>query len=668
MKKKLTILAVVALVLTLALAASAQGPSSWTEYPGNPIFGEGVDVGPKAYYPSVLYDADSFPGHSPSAKYKMWYGTTGQQTGLATSDDGISWTDHGVVMTYGHHATVEYYPDGFSGANSDDNPSGSTMYYRMWYWDVGTLYDISAIGYTESPNGVNWYNYQPCQNMVGGIPIITGVDPEWNRGSYGPSDILYNPNASNTGTDWTFTMYYDGTTGGDEAIGLGFSSDGITWTGYDADSDGKADPVFNGTNVGGDWDENYVSRATIIKNADGSYEMWYSGGVGTMNHGIGYATSSDGINWTRDANKPIFYKDDSDYPGDPWRQSRTYCPMVIKDGSAYKMWFTGKDNDTGYYAIGYATTLDQITGEGYILSRNPDFSTDDREFATTDTLHIMAYSEFIDFNNVRKHEYKIEDANRQKTQGKLTNHFDGTYTASVSLSDFALGTAKANIKLEDGNREKFEVKNEPITIVEALDEEPPSVPANLSATAVSENQIDLTWTASTDNVGVAGYNIFRDGNQVGTSETASFSDTGLQPSTSYEYQVQAFDAAENVSNLSDSASAATLDEISGEGFILSKNADFSTDDRVFSRSDTLYMLMWCDEVDFNDIRKKEWELKDPDKNKVKQNFTNSFDNTYTAAFDLTDLPSDDTDWQWKGKIEDNNRIKYQPTVSITVNP
>ena len=58
------------------------------------------------------------------------------------------------------------------------------------------------------------------------------------------------------------------TTGGDEAIGLGFSSDGITWTGYDADGDGKADPVFNGTYVSGDWDYNYVSRATIIKNAD----------------------------------------------------------------------------------------------------------------------------------------------------------------------------------------------------------------------------------------------------------------------------------------------------------------------------------------------------------------------------------------------------------------
>ena len=291
MKKPMLVLVTV-LTLTLALTASAQGPGDWTEYPGHPVFGEGVG-GPKAYYPSVLYDADSFSGHGASAKYKMWYGTSGGQTGLATSADGVNWADQGVVMTGGYHATVEYYADGFAGANSGDNPTDITMYYRMWYWDPSHLYDVAAIGYTESPDGADWYNDQPLQN--GAVPIVTGVYPEWNRGSYGPCDILHNPSASNTGTDWTFTMYYDGTTGGDEAIGLGFSSDGITWTGYDADGDGKADPVLNGTYVSGDWDYNYVSRATVIKNADDDYEMWYSGGVGTMNHGIGYATSPDGI-------------------------------------------------------------------------------------------------------------------------------------------------------------------------------------------------------------------------------------------------------------------------------------------------------------------------------------------------------------------------------------
>ena len=224
------------------------------------------------------------------------------------------------------------------------------MYYRMWYWDYNTLYAVSAIGYTESPDGENWFNYQSCQN--GTVPIVTGGSTGWNRGSYGPSDVLYNPSASNSGTDWVFTMYYDGTTGGNESIGLAFSSDGITWTGYDADSDGSADPVLAGTAVIGDWDTDYVSRATVIKNDGDNYEMWYSGGVGAMNNGIGYATSSDGLNWTRDAGNPLIHKDDAGYPGHPWRSNRTYCPAVIRQATAYKMWFAGRNSD-GNYAIGY---------------------------------------------------------------------------------------------------------------------------------------------------------------------------------------------------------------------------------------------------------------------------------------------------------------------------
>jgi chitodextrinase len=89
------------------------------------------------------------------------------------------------------------------------------------------------------------------------------------------------------------------------------------------------------------------------------------------------------------------------------------------------------------------------------------------------------------------------------------------------------------------------------------DVEAPSVPQNLSATAVSSSQIDLTWDASTDNVGVAGYNIYRDDVLVDTSPTNSYSDTGLASETSYEYEVSAFDAAANESARSDPDSATT---------------------------------------------------------------------------------------------------------------
>src|SRR5262249_42933326 len=69
----------------------------------------------------------------------------------------------------------------------------------------------------------------------------------------------------------------------------------------------------------------------------------------------------------------------------------------------------------------------------------------------------------------------------------------------------------------------------------------PSVPTGLSASAVSTSQINLSWAASTDNVGVTGYRVFRNGSQIGTSSTASYQDTGLSPSTSYTYTVSAFD-------------------------------------------------------------------------------------------------------------------------------
>ena len=72
---------------------------------------------------------------------------------------------------------------------------------------------------------------------------------------------------------------------------------------------------------------------------------------------------------------------------------------------------------------------------------------------------------------------------------------------------------------------------------------PPTVPTNLAGTAVSASQINLTWTASTDNAGVAGYTIFRNGSQIATTTAVSYSDTLLSAFTTYAYTVAAFDGA-----------------------------------------------------------------------------------------------------------------------------
>jgi chitodextrinase len=96
------------------------------------------------------------------------------------------------------------------------------------------------------------------------------------------------------------------------------------------------------------------------------------------------------------------------------------------------------------------------------------------------------------------------------------------------------------------------------------DATPPTAPGNLSASATSSTQINLTWTASTDNVAVTGYRVERcqgagcsDFVQVAAPTAASYTDTGLTAETLYQYRVRATDAAANLSVYSNVANATT---------------------------------------------------------------------------------------------------------------
>ncbi len=94
--------------------------------------------------------------------------------------------------------------------------------------------------------------------------------------------------------------------------------------------------------------------------------------------------------------------------------------------------------------------------------------------------------------------------------------------------------------------------------VTGADVSAPVVPANVSATAISTSQIDLSWDASSDNVGTTGYQVFRGLNQIATSTLTTYSDTGLSESTTYSYTITAFDASGNTSARSATTSATTL--------------------------------------------------------------------------------------------------------------
>ena len=92
---------------------------------------------------------------------------------------------------------------------------------------------------------------------------------------------------------------------------------------------------------------------------------------------------------------------------------------------------------------------------------------------------------------------------------------------------------------------------------QAPDTQPPSKPGKPSATSVTSTSVTLTWTASTDNVGVAGYDVYRDGVKVTSVTGTTATIGGLQPDTQYKFKVQARDAAGNLSPFSDELTVRT---------------------------------------------------------------------------------------------------------------
>ena len=137
-------------------------------------------------------------------------------------------------------------------------------------------------------------------------------------------------------------------------------------------------------------------------------------------------------------------------------------------------------------------------------------------------------------NQLLDYYVEMTDTKGNVTKSEIQQVFvgAGTYTASSTGSGFT----------EDVNGTVQGVY--PFLMVDNV---APSVPGTPVAGSVTDRSVTLTWTASTDNVGVTGYQVLRNGTMVGTSTAASFTDTGLTASTAYAYTVLALDSAGNQS-------------------------------------------------------------------------------------------------------------------------
>jgi predicted GH43/DUF377 family glycosyl hydrolase len=136
-----------------------------------------------------------------------------------------------------------------------------------------------------------------------------------------------------------------------DRIGLATSNDGMSWTKY------SGNPVLDLGSVGG-WDGDSIADASVIKE-NGQYKMWYTG----VQYGatpaddvfqVGYATSPDGIHWTRYAGNPVLTPSSLG----SWDDKKVWRPSVISTGSGYLMYYRGSSVATAQAKAGVATSPD----------------------------------------------------------------------------------------------------------------------------------------------------------------------------------------------------------------------------------------------------------------------------------------------------------------------
>ena len=135
----------------------------------------------------------------------------------------------------------------------------------------------------------------------------------------------------------------------------------------------------------------------------------------------------------------------------------------------------------------------------------------------------------------------------------------------------------------------------PVNPTTGLDKTPPTAPATLTATAISRGEVDLSWGASTDTVGVTGYLVercvtasctFAQIGATGGSTTTSYQDTTVAASTGYSYRVRATDAASNLSPYSPTANATTPAATGPSGLVAAYGFDEGSGSTVTDQSGT----------------------------------------------------------------------------------
>ncbi len=205
------------------------------------------------------------------------------------------------------------------------------------------------------------------------------------------------------------------------------------------------------------------------------------------------------------------------------------------------------------FEAGNTIFLDNITivqSGGTPDTEAPSAITDLSSANTTSTTTDLTWSASTD--NVGVTNYEVFQDGVSIANTGTTTAFNVTGLAPSTSYDFT-------VFAEDAAGNTSLVSNTETVVTQAApDTEAPSTIADLSSANTTSTTTDLTWSASTDNVGVTNYEVFQDGVSIAnTGTTTAFNVTGLAPSTSYDFTVFAEDAAGNTSLVSNTETVVT---------------------------------------------------------------------------------------------------------------
>jgi beta-1,2-mannobiose phosphorylase / 1,2-beta-oligomannan phosphorylase len=207
--------------------------------------------------------------------------------------------------------------------------------FKVW-----SLAIVLALGVGEAFGQFTWT--KDARN-----PVFSGVNGTWSTHVFCPC-VLFNSDSGR------YEMWFNATIGPSAypnyrpySVGRAISKDGINWTLNPSSAVLSPDA--------GTWDNVTIDAPEVIRE-NGQYKMWYTSWKDNESPNyLGYATSPDGIHWTKYSGKPIFG------PGTAaWEAGGPWFVSIIPFQGGYKMWYTGYTADFGTTAIGYATSADGI--------------------------------------------------------------------------------------------------------------------------------------------------------------------------------------------------------------------------------------------------------------------------------------------------------------------